>query len=164
MMKRLLPSPLLTLALAAAWLILNRSLDPGNVILAVVFGVALPALLAPLRPSSTRVRHPWAIVRLIGVVAHDVALSNWMVLRTVVFGRGAPPHSRFVRVPLDLRDPAGITALAVITTTIPGTVWCELARDHSAFLLHVWDAPDEAQFAANYKKRYERPLMEIFES
>lgn len=163
-MKRLLPSPLVTLALIAAWLILNQSLSAGHVILAVVLGVALPALLAPLRPSTARIRRPWVIARLIAVVAHDVVASNWMVFRTVVFGRGAPPHCRFVRVPLDLRDPAGITALAVITTTIPGTVWCELARDHSAFLLHVWDAPDEAQFAADYKKRYERPLIEIFES
>ena len=39
-----------------------------------------------------------------------------------------------------------------------------LARDSSALLLHVWDAPDEAAFIAHYKQRYEQPLREIFES
>ena len=47
--------------------------------------------------------------------------------------------------------------------TVPGTVWCELARDGSALLLHVWDAPDEAAFVAHYKQRYEQPPREIFE-
>jgi len=46
---------------------------------------------------------------------------------------------------------------------VPGTVWSELAVDRSAMLLHVWDAPDEADFVARFKARYEAPLREIFE-
>ena len=52
----------------------------------------------------------------------------------------------------------------MITTVVPGTVWCELARDSSSLLLHVWNAPDVDAFVAHYKHAYERPLMEIFES
>ena len=68
---------------------------------------------------------------------------------------------------LDLRAWVLIILLSItvpITTVVPGTVWCELARDGSALLLHVWHAPDEAAFVAFYKQRYEAPLLKIFES
>lgn len=163
MRKRLLPAPLLSAALIAMWLALNHSLAPGHLLLALFLGLAIPAVLAPLRPVVPRVRHPLAIARLIAVVGHDVIASNIMVLRTVLSGQRHPPASGFVVIPLDMRDPTGITALAIITTAVPGTVWCELARDSSAFMLHVWHAPDEAEFIAEYKRRYEQPLITIFE-
>ncbi|MBS0401025.1 MAG: Na+/H+ antiporter subunit E [Proteobacteria bacterium] len=163
-MKRLFPAPLLSAALMAMWLVLNASLAAGDVLLAVLLGLVVPALLAPLRPARPRIRHPLTVLRLIGVVGLDVLESNWLVLRTLLTRPGQPTHARFVRIPLDLRDPSALAALAVITTVVPGTVWCELARDSSALLLHVWDAPDEAAFIARYKERYEQPLREIFES
>lgn len=164
MRRRWLPAPLLSAALAVLWLVLNRSLGAGDVIAAVVLGLAAPALLAPLRPARPRIRRPGAILRLIAVVGHDVIQSNWQVFRTLVTRPGAPTHARFVRIPLQLREPSALAALAMITTVVPGTVWCELARDGSALLLHVWHAPDEAAFIAFYKQRYEAPLLEIFES
>ncbi len=50
-----------------------------------------------------------------------------------------PPSGTFVRVPLDLRDPHGLAALAAIMCVIPGTVWSELSLDRGALLLHVFD-------------------------
>ena len=163
MRKRLLPTPLLSAALIAMWLSLNRSLAPGHWLLALLLGLGLPAIFAPLRPVVPRVRHPLVLARLIAVVGHDVIASNIMILRTVLSGEQHPPHSGFVVIPLDMRDPTGIAALAMITTAVPGTVWCELSRDNSAFMLHVWHAPDEAAFIAEYKRRYEQPLIQIFE-
>ena len=164
MMKRLFPAPLLSAALIVAWLVLNASLDASDVLLAVGLGLAVPALLAPLRTARPRIRHPLTVLRLIAVVGRDVLWSNALVLRTLVTRPGRPMHKRFVRIPLELRDPSALAALAVITTVVPGTVWCELARDGSTLLLHVWDAPDEAAFIAHYKRCYEQPLREIFES
>ena len=164
MIRRLLPWPLLSLALIVMWLVLNRSVSAGQIILAVLFGVAAPALLAPLRPARPRIRRPWVLLRLIGVVGRDVIKSSMEVFWTLLRNRREPVHSRFVHIPLDLRDPSALASLAMITTVVPGTVWCELARDHSALLLHVWHAPDEAAFIDHYKRTYERPLMEIFQS
>ena len=163
-MKRLLPAPLLTAALIFMWLVLNRSLSLGQILLAVLFGVAAPALLAPLRPARPRIRHPLVVLRLIGVVGVDVIRSSLDVFWTLVKSRVQPPNSRFVVIPLDLRDHTALAALAMITTVVPGTVWCELARDGSSVLLHVWDAADTEAFIEHYKRAYERPLMEIFES
>jgi len=162
-MKRLLPAPLLSAALFALWLLLNQQFAPGHLLLAAVLAIAVPLVCAPLRPLPVRVRRPGVALRLVGIVACDVVVSNldvaWGVLRA---GR-RPPRSAFVRIPLDLRDANGLAALAVITTIVPGTVWSELALDRSAFLLHVFDLDDEAAFVAHFKARYERPLMEIFE-
>lgn len=162
-MKRLLPAPLLSLALFALWLVLNQSLSAGHLVLAAVVALATPILSAPLRPLGVRIRRPGSVVRLVLTVARDVVDSNRLVASRIASAHRNPVRSAFVRVPLALRNADGLTALAVITTIIPGTVWAELAGDRSALLLHVFDVEDEAAFVAAFKDRYERPLMEIFE-
>lgn len=160
-MKRLLPAPLLSAALFAMWLVLNSS-TPGHVVLGIILAIAMPLLAAPLSPLPARVRRPGVVMRLIATVFHDVVASNLDVGGSVVKGSRAP-RAAFVRIPLELRDPNGLAALAIITTVVPGTVWSELAPDRSAVLLHLLDVEDEAAFVAHYKSRYERPLREIFE-
>lgn len=162
-MKRLLPWPLLSLALIVMWLVLNGSFSLGQLLLGVLFGVGAPALLAPLRPARPRVRHPLTVARLILTVGHDVIASTIDVFWTLLRNQSNPVHSRFVVIPLELRDPTALASLTMITTVVPGTVWCELARDSSAMLLHVWNVPNEAEFVVFFKRRYEQPLIRIFE-
>jgi multicomponent K+:H+ antiporter subunit E len=162
-MRRLLPAPLLSAALAAIWLMLNRSVDAGHLLLAAVVGVALPLVTAPLRQLPVRIRRPGVLLRLIFTVGLDVLRSNFDVARGVLrSARGRQPRGAYVVVPLELREPHALASLAAITTVVPGTVWCELASDCSALRLHVFDLDDEAAFVAHYKARYERPLLEIF--
>jgi multicomponent K+:H+ antiporter subunit E len=162
-MKRWLPTPLLSLALFAMWLLLNRSLSPGHLLLGALVGLLMPVLLAPLRPAAGPMRAPRVLARLILVVGGDVLVSSLQVARGVLNSRRNPPSARFVVVPLELRDPHALAALAVITTVVPGTVWTELARDRSALLLHVFDVQDDEAFVRHFKTRYEHPLKEIFE-
>ena len=162
-MKRLLPAPLLSASLFGMWLMLHESLAPGHLLLGAILAVAIPVLSAPLRPLPVRIRHPWVVLRLILAVGHDVLVSNVLVARGVLRSHSRPPNGAFVRIPLDVRDANALAALSMITTVVPGTVWTELAFDRSALLLHVFDLDEEAAFVANFKARYERPLMEIFE-
>jgi multicomponent K+:H+ antiporter subunit E len=162
-MRRLVPEPVLSAALFALWLLLNPSIGPGNLVLAVVVGLALPRLTAPLRPQHARISHPAVLLRLIGAVGVDVVGSSLQVAHAVLRAGRRTPRSAFVSVPLELRDPHALASLAIITTVVPGTVWSELAADRSSVLLHVFDVVDEAAFIAHYKERYERPLLEIFE-
>lgn len=162
-MKRLFPAPLLSLSLFLLWLVLNLSVSPGNVLLGLLLGVLAPLLMAPLRPVSARIRHPLVVLRLILRVGIDVLISNLQVARGVWTAKRRAPRSRFVHIPLDLRDAHGLAALSMITTVIPGTIWSELALDRSILLLHVFDLDDEAHFIEHFKQTYERPLMEIFE-
>lgn len=162
-MKRFLPAPLLSLALFALWLLLNQSVSAGHLGMGIVVGVVMPLLSAPLRPQRSHVLRPLVLLRLVLTVGADVVISCLQVARGVLRTALSPPRSAFVTVPLDLHDPHGLAALAVINTVVPGTVWCELAPDRSAVLLHVFDLDDEAAFIARYKQRYERPLMEVFQ-
>ncbi|MBM1198749.1 Na+/H+ antiporter subunit E [Pseudomonas fragi] len=162
-MKRLFPAPWLSLALWALWLLLNLSLSAGNLLLGAALAILAPVMFAPLRPLPVRIRRPGVILKLFFLVGRDVVASNiavaWGVLRA---GRN-PPRSRFIKIPLDLRDANGLAALSMITTVVPGTIWSELALDRSVLLLHVFDLDDEAAFIEHFKTAYERPLMEIFE-
>jgi multicomponent K+:H+ antiporter subunit E len=162
-LARAFPSPLLSASLLALWLVLQRSVAPADLLMAVIVAIAVPMLTRSLRPLPVGIRRPVSALRLILVVGRDVVLSNLLVARGVLGAPWRMPNAAFVRIPLDLRDANGLAALSMITTVIPGTVWSELSLDRSVLLLHVFDLGDEADFIANFKARYERPLTEIFE-
>ena len=129
----------------------------------LALSLVVPVVTAKLRPTPVRVRRPLTVVLFILRVGRDVLMSNFAVAWGLVAWPWRTPRARFVIIPLELRDPYGLAALAMVTTVVPGTVWTELALDRSAVMLHVWDVGDEAAFVARYKARYEKPLQEIFE-
>lgn len=164
MMKRWIPSPPLSLALFVVWLLLNQSLDAATLLLAAILALAVPVLTQSLRPATVRMRRPGLALRLAGVVAYDLVHSALTVARLLLARRSADMKPRFVHVPLDLRDPNALAVLAMILCLTPGTAWGEITFDRSMLLIHVFDIEDEQAFIALIKERYERPLMEIFES
>ena len=160
---KLFPSKVTSVAIFATWLVISRDPGAGQVLIAAALALGVPHLTSNLRPTTVRVSRPLLIVRFVLIVCYDVLTSNYRVARDVVTWRRRRPRSRFVVVPLELRDPLGLAMLAVVTTVVPGTVWSELALDRSALLLHVWDVDEEQAFVARFKARYEEPLREIFE-
>lgn len=164
MVKRILPAPMLSLALLVLWLLLNRSLSAGNFVLGGVLALAIPLLTAGLRPLPVRIRAPGAVLRLALTVMADTVQSNIAVARLLLApGRRRHP-SGFVQIPLELRDANALAVLAIIVSIAPGTAWAELSVDRSMLMLHVLEVDDAEAIAAQIKRRYERPLMEIFES
>jgi multicomponent K+:H+ antiporter subunit E len=163
LMRRLVPAPLLSLALVVLWLALARKASVGQLLLALALGLAVPFMTVALRQMTIRVRRPLTVLRYLLTVGYDVIASNLEVAAGVLLSVKRPPAARFVIVPLELREPIGLTVLAMVTTVVPGTVWSELALDRSALLLHVWSVDDEPAFVARFKARYETPLREIFE-
>jgi multicomponent K+:H+ antiporter subunit E len=161
-MRRWLPSLPLSAAIWGLWLLLNDSLAPAHLLFGLLLGWLVPVMVAPLKPAGPRLRAPLVLVRLVLRVGADVVVSALQVAGGVLRSSRRPPRGAFVTVPLDLRDPHGLAALAIITAVVPGTVWSELAPDHSALLIHVFDLDDQASFIAHYKSCYELPLKEIF--
>lgn len=162
-MRRWLPSPWLSLGIFGGWLLLARSGSAGQVLLGLLVAWAMPLLAAPLRPRPGPLRRWGLLARLIGRVGREVVRSAVQVAGGVARARRRPPRGSFVVVPLDLHDVHALAALAMISSVIPGTVWAELAPDHSTLLMHVFDLDDEAAFIARFKHDYEQPLKEIFE-
>ncbi len=163
LLRRVLPSPWLSLGLFAGWLLLTRSASLGQALLGLAAAVAAPLLTAPLRPRPGPLRRFGVLLRLIARVGVEVVRSAIEVGLGVMRMRRRPPRGSFVTLPLELRDEHALASLAMITAVIPGTVWCELAPDRSALLLHVFDLADEAAFVAHFKRDFEHPLKEIFE-
>jgi multicomponent K+:H+ antiporter subunit E len=162
-LRWLIPAPLTSAALFAIWLLLARSVSVGQLLLGAVLAFAAPRFIPRMRVHPVRVRRPLLVVRYLFTVGGDVLRSNVEVALGVLAWRWRRPRAGFVVVPLDLRDPVGLSVLSMVTTVVPGTVWSELALDRSALRLHVWSLPDEAAFVAHFKSRYELPLKEIFE-
>ena len=163
LLGRVVPAPLLSLALLALWLLLNRSLSPGNLALGAALGLAIPVLTAGLRPLPVRIRKPGTILRLAFTVMVDTTRSNFAVARLLLRPSSRRHAAGFVHIPLDVRDPNALAVLAMIVCITPGSAWAELSVDRSMLLVHLLELDDAATVAADIKQRYERPLMEIFE-
>jgi multicomponent K+:H+ antiporter subunit E len=162
-MRPWLPFPLLTVSLLAMWLLLTESVAAGTVILGGVLAIGAAQALTVLAPPKTRLRRPRAVFRLALVVLAEIVRSNWAVARIILLPGTRQRRSGFVRIPLDMRVPHGLAALACIITATPGTLWVEYDSAGNTMLLHVLDLIDEEEWVRIIKGRYEKRLMEIFE-
>jgi multicomponent K+:H+ antiporter subunit E len=163
--KRLLPSPLLSLALFVTWLMLNESASVGNLLLAALFAFFVPVVTARWRPEVPRLRRLGLALRLAAAVVVDIVKSNIAVAR-LILGDERRITPRFVWVPLTLRDPHAVVTLAGIVTMTPGTLSADLSDDRRHLLVHAFDVDDDAAQAAliaDIQKRYEAPLKLIFD-
>lgn len=155
---------LFPLGLAGLWLVLAQSVSPGNVLLGLVLGFGMVLSFQKLRPVRPRPRRFLVAIRLMFIVTFDIIRSNIAVGRVVLgLTGGRVVKSEFLDIPLELRDPHGLSVLAMIVTATPGTVWSGLAEDSSMLKLHVLDLDDPEQWIRTIKHRYERPLIQIFE-
>lgn len=161
-MKRWLPTPLMSLALWLLWLMLNQSLAPVHVLFGGLLAVAVPLLVAPLRPTPVRVSRPPVAIRLLFYSLVEILRSSFNVCMLILFSKKGL-NSKFIRIPLDLRDPHGLAILACIINSTPGTVWVEIIPDSHDLALHVFDLHDTQWWIDMIKGKLEQPLIEIFE-
>jgi multicomponent K+:H+ antiporter subunit E len=161
-MRRWLPYPLLWALLVAMWLALNETLDPAHVILGAAAALAGVLGLRLLQPPRTRLRRPRVAAVLLGLVFADVVRSNVAVAGIVLGPRRRPRTAGFVEIPLQMRHPVGLAALACIITSTPGTSWAGYDPASGVLTMHVLDLVDREAWVRTIKDRYERRLAEIF--
>jgi multicomponent K+:H+ antiporter subunit E len=154
--------PVLSLMLAMAWLLLQQSVAPAQLITAAVLGLVIPRVLGGFLGEPVRVRSWAAVVRLTWRVLWDIVVANFTVAR-IVLSPGARPQPAWVMVPLDAHHPSAISLFATIITMTPGTVSCVVDEQRRFVLVHALDCTDTEAAAADMKARYEAPLQEIFE-
>ena len=160
-MNKVCPFPMLSATLAASWLAL-AGISPLQLALALVLGLAIPRITAPLLSGLPGIRSISAAVRLAARVAWDILIANVVVAR-LVLGPVARLRPGFVRVPLAVTHPHAIALFAGVVSIVPGSLSIALSPDARTLLLHVLHVEDAEQFVARIKERYERPLMEILE-
>jgi multicomponent K+:H+ antiporter subunit E len=162
-MKRWLPYPLLWVLLVAMWLVLNETLAAAHLLLGAA--VALTAVwgLRVLQEPQTRLRRPRIAAELVWLVLIDVVRSNIAVGRIVIQRGTRGQTAGFLEIPLAMRNPVGLAALACIITSTPGTAWAGYNPGTGVLTLHILDLVDEETWVRTIKDRYEMRLMEIFQ-
>jgi multicomponent K+:H+ antiporter subunit E len=157
---------LLSLALFVTWLMLNESASVGNLLLGAALALVLPWYTERWRPDKPRLARWGLVVRLAATVLLDIVKSNLAVAR-LILGDERKITPRLVWVPLAMRDPHGLVALAGVVAMTPGTLSADFSDDRRHLLVHAFDVDDEAAQAAlvaDIRSRYEAPLIEIFEA
>ncbi len=161
-MRKLVPHPLLSLALVLMWILLNQP-SLGHLLLGSVIALFAGRALAAIEPQAPKTRNPVAIIRLFFIVGLDIIRSNiavaWLVLTR---DRHGARQSRFVEIPLRIDRPVPLAILSIIVTATPGTAWIEYVAERRILLLHVFDFLEEADWQDLIGNRYESLLMEIF--
>ena len=159
--RRLVPQPVMTLAIIGLWMVLVWSPSLGNLLLASVLGLAIPWLTRRFWSDHPRVARPLLGIMLFVKVVGDILVANWQVARLIV-GPLERLRPAFLEIPLGLDDPFVATLLGSIVSLTPGTVSIEIDRDRRVLLVHALDVEDRAEMVARIKSRYEVPLKEIF--
>lgn len=161
-MKRWLPHPLVAGFLLLTWLLLRQSLAPGTIAVGIALALVLTRILDRLQPPPVRVRRPGRLLMLLCRVFGDIVRSNWAVAK-IILSRRRNFVSGFVSIPLDITNPYALTMLACIITATPGTIWVSHDSRQRLLVIHVLDLVDEATWISSIKRRYERPLSDIFQ-
>ena len=152
------------LVLAVAWMALT-----GEVTLAsAVEALLVAALCAALVGSNKGRRGFWRLwlrapqaVGLALFFLYELVLSNLRVARAVLRGPDALQPA-FVRVPIELTDPAAVTLLANLVTLTPGSLTVEVAEDHSWLLVHVIDGADPDAVLRDIQDGFQRRVQALF--
>jgi multicomponent K+:H+ antiporter subunit E len=162
-MKHRLPFPLLWAVLVVMWLALSETAATAQLILGAGVAVAAVFGLSLLQGPQTRFRKPVIAAELLWLVLKDVVRSNIAVARIVMQRRARERTAGFLEVPLTLRNPVGLAALACIITSTPGTAWAGYNPRSGVLTMHVLDLVDEATWVRTIQDSYEKRLMEIFQ-
>jgi len=163
-MRQLLPHPILAPVLTLIWLLLSNSLAPGQIILGLLLGWAIPIFTLRFWPERVGI-HPQqftTLLRFIAVVLYDIVVANLAVAGLILAG---PKHVKpaFVKVPLALQTDIGISLLANTVSLTPGTVSAWLSPDRRYLVVHGLKVSDPDALIAQIKRRYEAPIKEVFE-
>ncbi len=159
--RRILPTPAVSFAILALWLVLAPQPSLGHLLLGSVFAVAIPRLTKAFWPDPPHIKRPLLGIVLFIKLVGDILAANWHVARLVV-GPLDRLRPEFVEVPLDISHPFVATLLGSVVSLTPGTVSIEIDMDAKRLFVHALDVADREQLIATIKSRYEAPLKEIF--
>lgn len=160
-MSKYLPFPILSSTIFLMWVLLT-GFSPGHIIMGALIGVFVARVMLLLKPEMPKITYSAAIPKLIGMVAKDVVRSNLNAV-TVILGRRKKREAGFVNVQLRIRNPYALSALSIICTATPGTLWVQHDPSCHQLLLHFWDLSEAEEWLRYYEEDFEPLLMEIFE-
>lgn len=158
----LFPHPLLTLILAAVWILLQNQITAGMVVFGFILGMIIPRMTAIWWPEKPKGMRFGKMVAYSFIVIWDILVANVQVAWIVLTVSNDKLKSAWIVIPLQLKQPEAITVLAGTITLTPGTVSADLSAEGHCLLVHVLHADDPDAVRDEIIDRYERRLLEIF--
>lgn len=144
------------------WILLTGSYSAGNVLLAVVLSIGIPAVVGGFQREGLRVRKHRKAFQYFLIMLSDIVVSNFVVAKQVL-GKKSKLKPGFIAIPIDMKEALPITLLASTISLTPGTVSTELSADRKTLYVHALHIDDEQELIKSIKTRYEARLKEIFE-
>lgn len=155
------PQPFLSLVLFLVWQLLSGEVSGGSVVMGLILAWALPMLTRGFWPERPAIVKGWLVPLYILRVLLDIVTASLSVARLVLSTR--QPRPAFISYPLSLEHPLAITMLAGTISLTPGTVSADVSDDQRILLIHALDVDDEQAIIDTIRRRYEKPLQEIFQ-
>lgn len=157
-----IPFPWLSLLLWLTWMLLVNEWSLGHFLLGGVLAWVLPLSTRYFWPSVPQMRRIDSLLKFLVVVHWDILVANvwvaWLILNSPRRLRPA-----FVELPIELDNDFAITVLASTISLTPGTVSADVSEDRRHLLVHALDVADPQELIDTIKRRYERPLKEMFQ-
>jgi multicomponent K+:H+ antiporter subunit E len=144
------------------WILLTGSYSIGNILLAVVLSIGIPAVVGGFQREGMRVKKHGKAFKYFLIMLSDIVVSNFTVAKQVL-GKTSKLKPGFIAIPLDMTEPLPITLLASTISLTPGTVSTELSADRKVLYVHALHIDDEQELINSIKTRYEARLKEIFQ-
>ncbi|MET3589088.1 multicomponent K+:H+ antiporter subunit E [Bartonella silvatica] len=160
-MRFFCPFPFFSGAIVFMWLVLN-GFSLGQLLLGGMVALLSGWLMRFLEPEKVTIKSWRAVFCLIYRVFIDSIVSNISVAGFVLMKKSQKQQSRFIVVPLELKNRTALAVLACILAVTPGSSWIAYNRKNSELLLHVLDFKNGCHYQQLIKQRYEQLLLEIF--
>ncbi len=157
------PHPVLSVVLLICWLLLNNSFSAGHIVLGSVLSIIIPWFTSSFWPEKINIKNIKTFALFVVIVAYDIIVANLIVAK-LILGSNDKLKPHFLEIQLDAKNDLTITLLASTISLTPGTVSSDLSMDKKTLLVHALHVEDIDKEIKTIKTRYEKPLMEVFES
>lgn len=155
------PQPWLSLILFTTWQLLSDGVSGASVVMGIVLAWLIPQITEGFWPERPAFLKSWRMPRYLVIVLKDIVVASFSVARLILSPR--EPRPIFVCYPLQLEHPLAISILASTISLTPGTVSADVSDDQKTLLIHALDAGSDQEVIDAIHRRYEKPLMEMFQ-
>ncbi|GBO83344.1 MULTISPECIES: Na+/H+ antiporter subunit E [Marinobacter] len=155
------PQPWLSLILFTTWQLLSDGVSGASVVMGIILAWLIPQITQGFWPERPAFIKSWKMPAYLAIVLKDIVVASFSVARLILSPR--QPRPIFVCYPLQLEHPLAISILASTISLTPGTVSADVSDDQKTLLIHTLDAGSDQEVIDAIHKRYEKPLMEMFQ-
>lgn len=143
--------------LAAIYLLVLTSLDPFDVLEALLVGLAVAVALRPRTSSPKTDALTGGLLALAGAVfstGREMIVGSWRVVGFCLRRGSAAPG--FVEIPRGDRTRADLAFWGLLTGEAPDEVPVDIDEDRGVLLVHLVDARDPEAVRTRHRLAYER--------